>query len=475
MNKIYKYFTVDLPITVSYINWFSKNFPVHEFKGVNMVLYLFLEYCSTLGIVAKRKYLLVFLSTDLKKFVRQYNIRVEALTANFNYDEITAFEQAVQVISTATVDAYDSFCDVAVEEDDNFKVFLAEFMNTNLKDRIMTIFTEQFTKMNQGTDALTVAEDTRTSLSDVKQIYDIKKISDLDFLTGNKSEKSDTEEKARLISKTGLPAIDDDYGGIFSKALITFAGQPGSGKTRFLLFIFIYPALVQYKIGVRLDSLELAEYEIKNILVSIHIANLYKMKIPDRDINRDDLSAEQKKIVESARIDLFESNKYGRFRISTEYLIVENMFDDAINFFKTNRDVEIWAVDYVGRIKSNPVDKFSRKQTPQIIDESLVIGKDVAKKADICAIFVNQFNDDGNKAADMGKPIMVGHIQGGQAVQRHSDYDIAITATQDQFAAKLRMISTTKVRAADGFHFVPLQTDLAIARYTQINRIEERG
>lgn len=476
MDKIFKYFTADSPITVSYINWFTKNFPVSEFTGINKVLYLFLEYCSTLGIVAKRKYLLVFLSTDLKKHVRKHNIRVEALTANFNYDEIAAFEQAVQVISSATVDSFDAYSIQIPEVDDNFKVLLAEFMNTNLKERIMSIFTEEFTKMNQGEDAIVVAESTRTALSAVREIYDIEKISDLDFLTGTKTEQGDeNNKKARLISKTGLAAIDEDYGGCFSKALITFAGQPGGGKTRFLCAVFVYPAMVQYKVGVRIDELELEEYEVQNILLSIHIANLYKIKIPDRDINRDDLSDEQRRIVESAKIDLLESGKYGRLRISTKKLVVEDMYDEALNFFKLNKDIEIWAVDYVGRVISKPKDRYSSKNKAEIIDLALIAGKDVAKKADICSIFVNQYNDEGNKAAEMGKPIMVGHIQGGQSVQRHSDYDIAMTATPDQFAARLRMISTTKVRSAVGYSFVPLQTDLAISRYTQINKIEERG
>lgn len=475
MDKLYKYFTVELPITVSYINWFTKNFPVSEFTGVDMVLYLYLEYCSILGIPAKRKYLLVFLSTELKKLVRKHNIRLDTLTANFNYDEITAFEQAVQVISTTTVDTYDAYSTTHIEEDDNFKVLLAEFMNINLKERIMTIFTEQFTIMHQGEDALVVADNTKLSLSNVRDIYDIDKISDLDFLTGSKSSTGGEEHMARLISKTGIPAIDEDYGGVFSRALVTFAGQPGGGKTRFLMAAFIYPALVKYKVGVRMDSLELEDYEIRNILISIHIANLYKIKIPDRDINRGDLSKEQSKIVESARIDLFESGKYGRFCLSTEDLIIEDMYDDVINFMKINRDIELWCVDYIGRIKSKPVDKYSRKNRAEIIDDALVIAKDIAKKADVCSVCVNQYNDEGNKSAFMGKPIAVGMIQGGQSIQRHSDYDLAITYTEDQKVANLRMISTTKERAAVGFTFVPLQTDLAISRYTQINKIDQRG
>lgn len=476
MDKIFKYFTIDSPITPAYLTWFVQNFPESEFTGVNKVLYLYLEYCAKLSIPAKRKYLLVFLSTELKKYVRKYNIRIDSLTANFNYDEIAAFEQAVQVISTNTVDTYDMWCTQELDDEDNFKVLMSEFMSTNLRDRITNIFTDQFTKMNQGMDVTEIAEETQISMGTVKSIYDINKLSKLDLLTGRKNkEDSSSSDKARLISKTGIPAIDEDYGGLFSKALFTFAGQPGSGKTRFMCTTLIYPAITEYKVGVRMDELELNEYEVRNILVSYHIAKLYKVKIPDRDINRDDLSDEQRKIVESARIDLFESGKYGRLVVSTAPLYVETMEQEATSFFKLNRDIEVWAIDYIGRILSKPANKYDIKNKADVIDSALLIAKEVAKSADIVAVCANQYNDEGNKAAILGKQIHVGMIQGGQAVQRHSDYDIAMTYTEDQKVANLRMISTTKERASVGYQFVPLQVDLAIGRFTQINQIEERG
>lgn len=476
MDKLFKYFSLDSPVTEAYIMWFVNSFPESEFTGINKVLYLFLEYCSTLGITAKREYLLIFLSTDLKKLVKKYNIRIDSLTANFSYDEINAFEQAVRVISSATIDTYDAYCSIEVEDNvSNFKVLVQEFMNNNSTERLTNVFTEQFSKMSQGSDVIEVAEDTKVALSSITEIYNIDKISRLDFLIGNDTSDTNSSNYAKLISKTGIPAIDEDYGGLFSKALVTFAGQPGSGKTRFLCACFIYPALVKYKVGVRLDELELSDYEIKNILISIHIANLYKIKIPDRDINRNDLDDNQRQIVESARIDLFESGKYGRLMLSTKGLVVERLYEEAISYFKLNRDVKIWCIDYIGRIKSEPYDKYSRKTTAEIIDTSLITVKDVAKLADICVVCANQYNDEGNKSAFAGKPITVGMIQGGQSVQKHSDYDIAMTYTSDQKMANLRMLSTTKDRASIGFQYVPVQVDLSISRFTQITKLEERG
>lgn len=475
MKKIYKYFTEDRPVTMAYINWFYESFPISEFYEVDLVLYLFLQYCATLGIIAKRSYLEIFLSTELKVLVRTHNIRFSTLTATHNYDEITAFEQAVQIISTTTMDTYDNYCSEVIEED-IFKVLVAQFMNENLKTRIMNTFTEQFTLMNQGQDAIVIADNTNVELSTVRDIYNLEKIAELDFLLGHEDNSGKSKDTARLISKTGVPAIDEDYGGLFSKALITLAGQPGSGKTRFMMALIVYPALVHFKVGVRVDSLELTLSEMRNILVAIHIANVYKMKIDDRSINIDSLSDEQRKIVESARIDLFESNKYGKVFIKTDNLVVETMKRSMMNFIKLNKKVQVWCVDYTGLIKSIPTGKYDRKLiSADIIDQALIIGKEVAKEADICSVFLNQYNEKGNDAAFSGKPITVGMIHGGQSIQRHSDYDLAMTYTEEQEIAKMRMLSTTKVRSARGFKNVPLSVDLSISRFTQINKIEERG
>lgn len=474
MNKIFKYFTIGGKDTSAYIHWFVSSFPISEFSGINKILYLYLNYCSSIRVEAKRTYFLVFLSTELKRLVREYDIHIDALTANYNYDEISAFEQAIQVISMTTLDTYDLYTNEPIDPNDNFKVLITEFMSNNLRERVTNIMMTQFSAMNQGKDIITVAEDTRMALSGVSAIYNLKKITKLDFLLGRESDASN-EDVATLLSKTGIPSIDEDYGGVFSKALITFAGQPGSGKTRFLCAVFVYPALVQYKIGVRFESIELQKYEIKNMLLSIHIANLYKIKIPDRDINRDYLSDEQRKIVESARIDLFESNKYGRLFLQHEKVYVETMYEDITSFLNLNRDIRIVVIDYVGRISSKPIDRYSRLSPSDIIDTSLQVAKDIASDTDTCLVCVNQYNDAGNLAAFAGKPITVGMIQGGQATQRHSDYDIAITFTPEQKVAGLRMISTTKERAAVGYMFVPLQVDMAISRFKQISKIEDRG
>ena len=473
MNKLFKYFTLDDHKVLAYISWFTKSFPESEFSNIEKVLYLFLEYCAFLNIPAKRDHLLVFVATDLKSIVRKYNIRADSITVNYNYDEIAAFEQAVKVISANVVDTYDAWCSAHVENLDDFKVKASEFMKINLQNRIMSIFTEEFTKMNQGGDIVDIAAETQYLMASVREIYDTEKLNKLDFLTN--VEVKNGVKIARLIAKTGLAAIDEDYGGIFSKALITFAGQTGIGKTRFLISTFVYPALVNYKVGVRMDELELSDYEIENMLITIHIAKLYGLKIPDKNINRNDLNDEERRIVESARIDLFESGKYGRFKLSTEDLFVETLMEEMLTFYKLNPDIQIWCLDYVGLVQSKPKNKYEHLTLGELINKVLVYAKKIAKMTDTASICANQFNDEGNKAAAMGKPIGSGMIHGGQAVQRHSDYDLALTATDEQKVAGMRFLSTTKDRASVGFKFQPLSVDLSILRFTQVSVIEERG
>lgn len=475
VDKIFKFFTTESKFTNAYISWFVDSFPSSEFYGLDLVLYLFLEFCSKLNVEAKKPYLISFLDTDLRRIVKEENIRIDTLTSSFNYDEAAAFEQAVQVISTATVDKFEHLSSEPFEEDDNFKVLVVEWMQNSTKENLMTIFNKQFTELSSSGNASKVAEETSYEVSNLKDVYDIeRKVSKLDFLTDTGSKK--TTDVATLLSTTGIPAIDEDYGGLFSKSLFTYAGQPGSGKTRFLMACIVYRALVIHKVGVRMDELELADYEVKNMLVSIHIANLYGYKIADVWINRDTINDEQRKIVESARIDLFESGKYGRFCLSTDDLIVETMKSEVLSYFKHNKDIKIWCVDYTGIIKSKPQTKYGKQMiAAEIIEEALSIGKSIAKTADTCSVFVNQFNKEGNIAASNGVPITPGMVQGGQSIQRYSDYDLAITCTDEQKAANLRMFSTTKVRSAIGFNFVPVETNLAVSYYNQINKSEERG
>lgn len=122
----------------------------------------------------------------------------------------------------------------------------------------------------------------------------------------------------------------------------------------------VYRALVVFKLDVVMHELELSEEEIRNILIAHHIVFLYKgqVKIADKDMTNNRLTPEQRRYYEAAKIDLFESGKYGKFTLITDALVVETMEKDMYSFLKHNRNCQLWVIDYAGLAKSRPITKY---------------------------------------------------------------------------------------------------------------------
>ena len=85
----------------------------------------------------------------------------------------------------------------------------------------------------------------------------------------------------------------------------------------------------------------------------------------------------------------------------------------------------------------------------------------------MAAVCINQYNDEGINAAYAGKTIRPGHVQGGHIANRHTDYDLSMTYTEEQKLANLRTLANTKPRGSGGFKPVQLKTDLSISMFRQ--------
>ena len=473
MNKIFKWFTLDSDedLTTVRITWFSSRFDADEFDGIDRLLSVFLQYCADLSVIGKRKYFEAFLLTEGKKVIKKYNVRLDTM-GNFNYSEPASLEEAYRVISATALNMYNVYVNVDLTEH-TFKVDMKSFMEERKVERVQKTMADTFPLLIAGEDIDDAIGNLQYNLSKISSTYDTDHLHKLDFMTGRQSTKNGTNVM-RFLFKTGIPCIDGDAGGMYSKQVWSFTAQPGSGKTRFAAVHFAYQAAVIYKLDVLFDELELTAAEVKNMLIAHHIINLYdgKVKIPDSLINKDNLSEEQRHYVESARIDLFESNgKYGSITIRDEQLIVEKMEKDAYTYLKHNPKTQLWIIDYAGLMKSKPEERFARRLDEyEIITEGYKTAKDVAKFADIGVLILNQFNEKGIQAAYAGKKIMPGHVQAGQIVQRHSDYDLAMCMTEEQEIANMRTLSNVKRRSARGFQNVPFSTDLSVSIFRQLRQ-----
>ena len=468
MQRIFKWFTLE--DASARTEWFASSFSADEFRGENRLLYHFLKYCSFLGIPAQEKYLDVFLRTESKKLIKQDNIKLNDMN-NFNYDEPAALEEATRIINEVVASKFQQ----CIEEDlsdRTFKVDVAAFMKERCSERLTEMMTESFQALSTGTDAETVSDDMTWQLQSIRNNYSTKKLFKLDFMEGRTYSRKDKDTMRHLFN-TNLPCVDGDAGGTFSKQLMAIEGGPGTGKTRLSLIHFAYQCMVFAKKDVLYSELELSEAEVRNILVAYHIVQLFRgnVKIPDSLINKGQLTAEQEKYVEAARIDLFESGKYGKFIVQTDALIVENMEETYYPLLRRNPNIQYWIIDYAGLARSKPVGKYQQAlQGYNIIQELYKTVKEIIKTADIGCLIINQLNNEGVAAAKAGKQITAGHVQGGMIVEQHSDYEIAMTATEEQQLAGMMMMSTVKVRAARGFKNVPYRTDLSISVYQQMKQ-----
>ncbi len=468
MNRLLKWFTSSsTEVSIVRIAWFCNKFEETEFEGVDKLLALFLKYCSWLGVCAERQYLETFLMTEGKKTIKKYNIRLDTMDV-LNYNEPGSLEEAFRIIAQATLSKYDACMQEDLTER-TFKVDMITFMTEQKSVRVQKVLANTFPRLMNGDDIDEVISEMQGETDKIVKTYNRDYLDKLDFMEG-KQTKPDDLKKQRFLFKTNLPCIDADKGGMYSKQMWTLAGSPGSGKTRIAVIHWAYQAAIK-GIDVLFDELELEEMEVVNILIAYHIAVIYngKIKIPDREMNQGELSEQQKHIYEAAKMDLFESGKYGKIVIRTENLIIESLEKDMYTYLKHNKNTQLWVIDYVGLLKSKPTEVYAKHlQKYEIITEAFEKIKDIAKTADIGVLALNQYTDEGNKAVLAGKPVLPGYMQGGQVVQRHSDYDIAMGMTEEQKIANMRTLSTVKVRAAKGFSMIPYIVDLSVSIFRQM-------
>lgn len=466
MRRVFKWLTVDGddPKVQTYVNWFGENFEPNNFSGVDRLLACFIKYCSNLGVVPRKEFLDAYLAVDGMKDVKRFNIKTDTMTS-YDYKQASQLMEAFSIISDLAKTTYTDYVSENLEGRD-FKVDMHSYMSTMKSKSIQDALMETYPKLTDGSDITEASEDLVGRLSEINDTYDTNRIKTVDFAP---SGRNSARDKMRFIAKTGIPAIDDDYGGIMSKSIYTFNSQPKSGKTRFALCNFAYPVMEAGEDVIFYET-ELSQSQVENILIAYHIVRIYKgrFKIPDSVMNKwDTMTDEQKQIYESARIDLFESGRYGKFYFMKPF-VVEKAFDQISAISKVCNKLGLVVFDYMGLAKSEPLNKWEkRKEEYQIITDGYKVAGDIKELFDCAICCVNQYNDKGVDAAYAGKEIRPGMVQGGHIVQRHTDYDINMTYTQEQKLCGVRSLNAGLVRGAAGFNDVLLSVDIAVSIFKQ--------
>lgn len=465
MEKIFKWLTLDEPITSVYVDWFVRSFDPMNFSGIDRFLMCYLQYCNYLGIIPKKDYLDAYVRVDGKRDVKKWNIRTDTMNV-YDYRETSQLEEAFRVLSAVLVTTYDNYCEVDLSER-NFKVDIYEYLSTRKADSIQEAFMQYYPKLTDGSDVNVVTEELEALLNDIKNTYDIGRLKELDFVYNSATNM----DKNEYICPTDIACIDNDLGGIYGGIMTTVVGPPGFGKTRFVCIHYAYQVLTVAKKDVFFIETEMKKAQIENILIAYHIVVMFngRIKIPDTlMLKGDGLTEQQKQIYEAAKIDLFESGKYGKF-IFNGRPAVEDLDSLLRSKLRSDPDIKLIVIDYMGDLASEPKGKYEKKLTrPERIDEGYDIVKDILLNVQVSAVCVNQYTAEGIAASYAGRPIRPGMVHGGQVIQRVSDYDLNWTFTEEQELAGLANLSTGKHRESSGFSNVQFMIDKSVSLFRQI-------
>lgn len=449
---------------LSYLTWFCLTFEPTDFIGTDALLMCFLKFCARLGVVAKDTYLEAYLKTDGIKDVKKYSIKSPEMD-NYDYEQLTQLTEAYEILKQTTLIQFKQYMMEDLTDRD-FKVEMNTFMTEVKSDKtIAAIKTTMLSIANQGNIDV-ISDKLRTDLSSIKSKYNTDNINDVD-------EAAEDDEKMEKICDTGLNILNDNLGGIYTRLIHTIAAPPGAGKTQFILTQWVYRVLTEAKKDVIFYELEMTKTQVKNILLSYHITKLFKVKIPHTTMNRGQLDERQQQIYNAAKLDLFESGKYGKIHIFEE-AIVETMQDEIQAKLVSMDNPAMVVVDYMGLIESHPTDKYAKAiDGYEIITQGYKLIKKIVRRYNLAAVCINQFNDKGIEAARLGKEIQSGMIQGGHITHRHTDYDLALTYT-DIDNNNLRYLTCTKSRGTEKFSNKLLRADLSVGVFKEetLNEIQ---
>ena len=473
MNDIFKYFIshndADDVQRFAYASWFTDAFPVEEFVSDEQFFWMFTNYCVTLGVPLKFKYLETWCFTELRTALRNLKARVPGCET-LNYDDPLSFETAYT--TTAKV-LYDDFniLETDVPDITEFKADAAKFMSIKRKERLTEALSNTYNVLNESDDCIKATDYALQTIQTINELYDEDVLLDLEadeYYADDETEEIKRKHSMKLISTCGLPAIDKDSDGIYGSQLFGIEAQPGTGKTRFALGTYVYRALTIHKTNVLFLALEQKPMEIEAMLVALHVFNLFNIQISDRMIWTNKVPEEFQQQVEAARYDLFKSGKYGKCKYMEVDLYVETFISKITNWDRLHGPFDLIVIDYMGLIESMPA-QFKKELTEaEIIKKSFKAFKKYLRRTNKAGIAVSQFNREGVQAGKADKEITTDMAQGGMAVYRNTDYNIAISMTETMRLAQKRRFSQPKVRASGGFGSFVADTRLGFCYWRQV-------
>lgn len=443
MDEIFKYFVkrpndVNSTKRIGFTYWFVSNFPAKEFVQDERLFWEFMKFCSELSEPIDMHHLDVWISSELRPLLKETNVKVPGCES-LSFNDPIAFETAVSTTSVVLKDDLSvlSTLDANV---DNFKVDMKAWIGKKADEKTIETLTNTYNLYASTESGDKERDFAMKALTQVCTVYDPTKLEDLEDSVSH----SDGKKGRKLITDTGLPGIDNYQGGLREGQMFGIQASTGAGKTRFVIGTYIYRALTVHKKNVLYLALEQEVAEIENMLVARHIFTLFGIVIHTKLLNDDTVPEEYKSKVEAARLDLFHSDKYGKFYCKEATLYVEDLQATIDSLDKLQGPFDLVAIDYMGLIKTRYPRNYGASY--EWLSAAYTDFKNYLRRTRKGGLAVGQFNADGDAAGNADKEIKTSHAQGGLGIYRSSDGDIALSFTPQMQAQNLRRISQVKMR-----------------------------
>ena len=443
---------------VAYAAWFDATFPQKEFDGDEFYFKEFMKFCSSLDRPCKFEYLDMFISTELKASLVKNKVKVPG-TESMSLTDPLAFESCFRVTSEVLRDDFKVLEEMPAAIED-FVMEMKTYMMEKRNSRLAMALADTYAKLSDMHSSIDASDYALEQITQINDIYDPENLEDLVY-----SQVDGTQ--FGLITDTGLAAIDKDTGGIYQTQLLGIEAQPGTGKTR-LAINFCYRAATLHNKSVLFVALEQSAFEVQCMFVAMHMFVLYNVQVSDNMIRTNKLPADLIPMYEAAKIDLFESGKYGKIVIEQKVLFVENFITKLSNWDKLKGPFDLVAIDYMGLIESDgSLGRNKYHESYLVIKDSYKLFKRWLRKTMKGGIAVAQFNDKGIEAGKADKTIETNMAEGGIAVYRNTDYNLAISMTDAMKAQQKRRFSQPKVRSTLGFGTFIADTRLGFCYFKQ--------
>lgn len=465
MHNIFTHFIsrgdqADANKRLAYAHWFIDAIPLTEFDGDERLFCEYIDYSAQLGVPLTEKYFRVWIETELREVLHKTKIRVKGCE-NLTFDDPVSFELAFNTTSQVLVDNFRVLANMESGIDD-FKIEIAAYFTEQRNTRLTQALAQTFDMLNDTNSAEDASDFALDTISAIKEIYDVEKLEELNEATSIET------NKLIKISDSGIPAIDNDSEGLYASQLFDVEAQPGTGKTRFAIGTYCYRAITVYHKNVLFLALEQKEQEIEAMAIACHVFHMFNIQISDKMILTGNIPDEIRPQYEAAKYDLFESGKYGKFVYKELDLYVETFITKLRTLDKLLGPFDLICIDYMGLIESRPAEYHRELSEYEIIKTAYKQFKRYLRRTNKAGLSVAQFNREGIAAGNADKAITPEMAQGGLAVFRNTDYNIAISMTETMKLQQKRRFSQPKVRSSAGFPSFICDVRLAFCYFKQV-------